>query len=41
MSFFFMTCLSSSYGYIERCASLGTASDDALAFAKNMDRELP
>jgi hypothetical protein len=24
-------------GYIERCASLSTASDDALAFAKNMN----
>jgi hypothetical protein len=24
-------------GYIERCVSLGTACDDALAFAKNMN----
>ncbi|MDT5371524.1 MAG: hypothetical protein QOC62_5955 [Mycobacterium sp.] len=27
-------------GYIERCASLSTASDDALAFAKNMNWQL-
>jgi hypothetical protein len=27
-------------GYIERCAKLGTASDDALTFAKNMGWEL-
>jgi hypothetical protein len=28
-------------GYVERCASLGTASDDALAFAENMGWKLP
>jgi hypothetical protein len=27
-------------GYIQRCAKLGTASDDALTFAKNMGWEL-
>ena len=27
-------------GYTQRCASLGTASDEALAFAKNMNWQL-
>ena len=33
----FMTMLQ---GYVARCASLGTASEDALAYAKNLNWQL-